>query len=102
MSVLVLVRFFPHPGQEGRVESLLRGMVAKTRQEPGCRRYDLFQAAAAPGARIFCLIEKYADQAAVQAHRETPHYKEYRANITTLLAQPIEVTMLEPLDARDG
>jgi quinol monooxygenase YgiN len=77
-------------------------MVAKTREEPGCRRYDLFQVPATSGGGTFCLIEKYADQAAVQAHRETRHYKEYRANIMALLAQPIEVTMLEPVDARDS
>jgi quinol monooxygenase YgiN len=102
MSVLVFVRLFPHPGQEGRVESILRGMVEKSRQEPGCRRYDLFKASAASGGPIVCLIEKYADQAAVQAHRETSHYKAYRADIMSLLAQPIEVTVLEALDARDS
>ncbi len=102
MNSLVLARFHPQPGQEARVESILRGMVVNTRQEPGCHRYDLFQAESPSGARIFCLIEKYADPAAIQAHRETPHYKEYRANIMSLLAQPVEVTILEPLDAKDS
>jgi quinol monooxygenase YgiN len=101
MSSLVLARFFPKSGQEARVESVLRGMVVKTRQEPGCRRYDLYGSTLASGARSFCLIEKYADEGAVQAHRETQHYKDYRARIMDLVERPIEVTRLDALDARE-
>ncbi len=100
MNQLVLARFVPKPGQEARVEAILRGMVASTRREPGCIRYDLYRTGAA-GAPVFCLIERYADPAAIQAHRETPHYKNYRASIADLLAQPIEVSMLDALDARE-
>jgi len=100
MSSLVFVRFFPKSGQESRVESILRGMVVKTRQEPGCRRYDLYQTAGASGARNLCLIEKYTDQDALQAHRDTQHYKDYRASIMELLERPIEVTLLDALDER--
>lgn len=99
---MVLVRFFAKPGAEARVESILRTMVRATRQEPGCRRYDLFRVPAAESDAVFALVERYADEAAVLAHRETPHYKAYRANIVELLAQPIEVIRLEPLDARGG
>ena len=100
MSPLVFVRFFPKAGQEPRVESILRGMVAETRKEPGCRRYDLYESRSASGARIFCLLERYADADAQQAHRETAHYKAYRATIMDLLEQPIEVNLLDPRDER--
>lgn len=100
MSQLIFVRFFPKAGQDARVESILRGMVVETRKEPGCRRYDLHESKSAAGARIFCLLERYADAAAVQAHRDTAHYKAYRANIMELLDQPIEVNLLDPLDER--
>jgi quinol monooxygenase YgiN len=100
MTPLVLARFVPKPAQEPRVEAILRGMVASTREEPGCRRYDLYRTTVA-GSTVFCLIERYADQAAIQAHRETRAYKEYRANIADLLAHPIEVSVLDALDARE-
>jgi quinol monooxygenase YgiN len=100
MSPLVFVRFFPKPGNEARVESILRGMIAPTRQEPGCLRYDFYESNNTTASRIFCLVERYADAAAQQAHRETSHYKDYRANIMDLLAQPIEVNLLDPLDER--
>ena len=100
MGPLIFVRFEPKEGQESRVEALLRDMVVKTRQEPGNLRYDLFQATSAAGRRIFCLIERYADDAARQAHRATEHYKAYRAEVVDLLAEPIAVIDLDPLDAQ--
>lgn len=100
MTALILARIFPKPGEEARVEAILRGMVSSTRQEPGCRRYDLYRAGGASGT-VFCLIERYADQAAIQAHRETAHYKSYRASIAELLAQPSELSMLDALDAKE-
>ena len=98
MSSIVIARFFPKQGSEACVESTLREMVVHTRNEPGCRRYDLYQSSPASAEKTFALIEQYADQAAIQAHRETPHYKAYRANIMDLLARPIDVTILDPLD----
>jgi len=100
MTPLVFVRFFPKAGQEARVEQILRAMVQYTRQEPGCRRYDLFESKSEAGGRTFCLLERYADAVAQQAHRETAHYKDYRANIMALLGQPIEISLLDPLDER--
>jgi quinol monooxygenase YgiN len=98
MAALVFVRFFPKPGQEAAVESILRGMIGNTRREPGCRRYDFYRSALAPSGTMFCLVERYADDASVQAHRETEHYRDYRAKIMDLLERPIDVTLLEPLD----
>jgi quinol monooxygenase YgiN len=94
----VFVRFFLKPGAEVRAEAILRTMVAATRAEPGCRRYDLFRSTTAEGAALLALIEQYDDDEAIGAHRETPHYKAYRAEIMALLSQPIEVTRLESLD----
>jgi quinol monooxygenase YgiN len=100
MAAVVFVRFSPKPGQAARVQTILQGMVVATRQEPGCRRYDLFRAPGADSNGAFFLVENYADEAAIQAHRDTAHYKEYRANIMELLERPPEVQILEPLDAK--
>jgi len=100
MAPIVFVRFYPKPNQHDRIESILRAMVAATRSEPGCRRYDLLRAKGEGGGPVFCLIEHYADEAAVQTHRESAHYKEYRANIMDLLERPPEVHMLDALDAK--
>lgn len=75
-------------------------MVAATRAEPGNRRYDLFKSADASGATPFYLVEHYADEAAVAAHRETAHYQQYRADILPLLEQPPQVQLLQAIDSK--
>ena len=100
MEVVVFASFSPKPGQEGAVETILRGMVGPTRGEPGNRVYDLYKANGTPAT--FHLFERYADQAAVEAHRATAHYKAYRAAIADLLAEPIGVKILGGLDVKGG
>jgi quinol monooxygenase YgiN len=97
---LVVVRFEPKPGLGGKVEAVLKTMVPATRAEPGNRRYDLHGSADAAGAPLFWLIEQYADDAAAAAHRETDHYRQYRADILPLLVQPPQVQLLQPIDIR--
>jgi quinol monooxygenase YgiN len=100
MSNTIIARFQAKPGNEQQVEGILRGMVGQTRREPGCLRYDLFRTGGVSGGG-FCLIERYTDQAAIEDHRATAHYKAYRADIMDLLSVPIDVAILEPLDSRD-
>jgi len=99
-SVMMVVRFDPKPGQHDHVETVLRNMVPATRAEAGNRRYDLFQSKDTLGAVLFFLIEHYVDEAAVAAHRETAHYRQYRADILPLLQQPPQVQLLQAIDAR--
>lgn len=94
--VSVIARFFPKSGQEDAVEGILLGMVAPTRNEPGCNRYDLYRVKDGPVQ--FALFEIYKDQAALEAHRATEHYKSYRARIMDLLSEPISVLVLNGVD----
>src|SRR5712692_5165292 len=94
--ITVIASFLPKPGQEARVEQILRGMVGPTRREPGCRRYDLYAANGSPARLV--LFEIYQDQASLDADLATEHYKAYRTGITELLSGPIEVRILQSLD----
>lgn len=98
--VSVIARFFPKDGQENAVETVLRGMVSPTRNEPGCQRYDLYRVKDGPAQ--FALFEIYKDQTALEAHRATEHYKDYRARIVDLLSEPINVLVLNGVDVRQS
>jgi quinol monooxygenase YgiN len=100
MAPVLFVRFTPKPGQAAPVQALLQGMVSPTRSEPGCRRYDLFRGAGPSGDAVLFLIEHFVDEAALQAHRDTAHYKEYRANVMDMLERAPEVQMLDAIDAK--
>jgi quinol monooxygenase YgiN len=61
------------PGMEKEFEAVARELVSKVRaNEPGCLLYALHHGEA-PGTYVF--MERYADQAAVDAHRGTDHFK---------------------------
>jgi quinol monooxygenase YgiN len=61
------------PGMEGPFEAVAKELVAKVNaHEPGCVLYALHRAEA-PHTYVF--LERYVDQAAVDAHRATDYFK---------------------------
>src|SRR5262249_25621363 len=75
-SMIVLVaKYIVKPGQGDAVEAALHRIAPLVKaHEPGCTLYHANRAADNPD--LFLLYEHYADQAALAAHRETPHFKE--------------------------
>lgn len=94
-SVAVIAQFAPRPECREAVRMLLKGMTSPTRAEVGCRTYDVYEC---PSGDDFVLFERYRDRCALDAHRASAHYVEYRANIAGLLIKPIEVTVLDVVD----
>ena len=61
-------------------EEFLAGIAANAeasvRDEPGCLRFDVSSVAADPNR--FFLYELYADAAAFEAHKASPHFAQWR------------------------
>src|SRR5215212_8035399 len=57
-----------------------------SRAEPGNLRYDVLRSTDDPNH--FTLYEVYRDDAAMAAHRETPHFQAWAAAVEPWLAQP--------------
>lgn len=55
-----------------RLRDLLAEAMRSSRVEPGCLRFDVYHSTAEP--RRFTLVEHWADQAAVDAHRLAAAY----------------------------
>jgi quinol monooxygenase YgiN len=53
-------------------------------KEPGCREFNITVLASSPN-HVF-LYEVYDNEAALEAHRQTPHFKKYQAAITGMIA----------------
>ena len=61
------------PGMEKQFEAVAKELVAKVNaNEPGCKLYALHHSET-PGTYIF--MERYVDQAAVEAHRASDYFK---------------------------
>lgn len=55
-------------------------------QEPGIARFDVLQADEDPTR--FVLVEAYRTREANAAHRESAHYKAWRATVEGMMAEP--------------
>ncbi|MBB6251043.1 putative quinol monooxygenase [Nitrospirillum iridis] len=97
MSISLFATITPKAEAVDKVGELLRGLTGPSRAEPGNLRYDLFRGTDSPVR--FHLFELYADQAAIDAHRASPHYTAFRAALGDLLAEPPLVLAATPVDA---
>ena len=97
MTIYVMARVQARAEHRAELEAELRQMVAASRAEPGCLRYDLF--ADQGGGAGFSLVEAYRDEAALEAHRASAHYQAYRGRTAAWLAAPTQVQVLQALDA---
>jgi quinol monooxygenase YgiN len=96
VTVAVFASFRPRAGSSKAFLAAMRAMIRDSRAEPGCLRYDLFQAESE--AAGYHLFEVYTDAGAIEAHRSSDHYRQYRSIVPDLLAEPIGVVVLEPID----
>lgn len=64
---------------------LLRHSRICLESEPGCHRFDIHQDKS--DSSLFLLIEIYADEAAFEAHRSSPHYLQFREDVKDWVAE---------------
>lgn len=57
-----------------------------TRDESGCMGYDIFQNA--DNECKFVLVETYVSDAAIEIHKQTPHFLEWREKVQELMEVP--------------
>jgi len=78
-----------------RVRTLLTEAMRKSRQEPGCERFDVYHSQADPCR--FTLVEHWASQEALDAHRQAEAYTMiYKPQVMPLVdREGHPVTLLE-------
>ncbi|MEV0947206.1 putative quinol monooxygenase [Rhodococcus sp. NPDC049939] len=85
MSHLSLVATLEsNPGSEEKTRTTLSTLEAATRQEEGCKRYDVFESISAPGT--FVVVEEWADPGALSSHMSSAHFKTAMAALDGHLA----------------
>jgi len=83
-AVTLAVILRPREGQDLMLEAELRALIAPTRKEEGCLRYDLHRSVEGPGA--FLLHEIWETREHHTAHTKTDHFLRWNARKDGLLA----------------
>lgn len=73
--ITVIAQYRAQPGEGDRVAGVLAKHVAATREEPGCVEFVAYRSPEDPDH--FLLYERYVDEGAFEAHRVTPHFRDY-------------------------
>lgn len=74
MGYVVTAMLTAKPGREARLREVLCELAERSREEPGCRVYEVSRAVDDP--RRFLVYERYVDVAAYRAHTDSEHYAE--------------------------
>ena len=99
-KIVVLASFYPKNEKNNEAKETILAMVTPTRSEEGNEIYNFYEVKNDDDKNIsFHLFEVYKDPAALDFHRNTSHYKNYRSKIVDLLDRPIEVKVLTSIDS---
>jgi quinol monooxygenase YgiN len=93
-EVYVIARSIARRGRENELRELLRGMLAPTRAESGCKSYELYESDS-PGR--FYFYEIWESRAALDQHEATAHYKHLEQSVGELVQAAFEVSVLQKI-----
>jgi quinol monooxygenase YgiN len=93
--LVLAVTWRANPGKESEVARLFQILQEESRKEPGCVLYMVQRHRDNP--RLFFVYEQYKDDAALEAHRATPHFQQYARGELPKVATRIAADLYESL-----
>jgi quinol monooxygenase YgiN len=93
--VVLAVIWMAKVGHEAEVANIFATLTEASRKEPGCAMYQVHRHKTDP--RRFFIYEQYKDDAALEAHRNAPHFLQYARKDLPKLADRTEGNLYEPL-----
>ena len=93
--VVLAVTWMAKVGHEADVTSVFAKLTEESRKEAGCAFYQVHRHKT--DSRRFFIYEQYKDDAALEAHRASPHFLQYAKKELPKFADRVEGHLYEPL-----
>ena len=93
--VVLAVTWMAKPGREAEVTAVFSKLTEESRKEPGCSIFQVHRHRTEP--RRYFIYELYKDDAALEAHRTTPHFLQYAKKDLPKIADRVEGQLYTPL-----
>jgi (4S)-4-hydroxy-5-phosphonooxypentane-2,3-dione isomerase len=93
--LVLAVTWMAKTGREAEVASIFEKLTSESRKEPGCVMYQVHKHKTDP--RRFFIYEQYKDDAALEAHRTTPHFLQMAKKDLPKIADRTEGHLFEPI-----
>lgn len=94
--VVLMAKNRIYPEKREAFLALAKTLVEESRKEAGCLQYDLV--ADTNQENVYYFLEKYQDDAALQAHQTSSHFQSIVPQFADLRPKPSEVTKCELID----
>jgi len=93
--VVLAVTWMAKTGRESEVVAVFEKLTTESRKEPGCLMYQVHKHKTDP--RRFFVYEQYKDDAALEAHRTSPHFLQLAKKDLPKIGDRTEGHLFEPL-----
>jgi (4S)-4-hydroxy-5-phosphonooxypentane-2,3-dione isomerase len=93
--VVLAVTWMAKATREAETVAALAKLTEESRKEPGCVTYQVHRHKTEQ--RRFFIYEQYKDDAALEAHRASPHFLRYAKKELPKIADRVEGHLFEPL-----
>jgi quinol monooxygenase YgiN len=94
--IQLIARHTMKPGEQDAVLAALSELIAAARQEPGNLAFEVFRGV--EDELSYVLLERYASRQALEAHRESRHFKKY---LIGEIAPRLSCRTIEEYDVED-
>ena len=85
MPLRLIISLNAAPGKGAEFAEAFAGRCRKVMTEPGCLQFDVVQDP--KNATRFVMLEVYKDDAAIAAHQDSQHFKDFRPVVGDLIAE---------------
>jgi len=90
---MITARVYIKPGSEDLFIEAAKTIIENSNKEEGCLGYMLYQD---PYEKTnFIFVEKWKNQAAIDYHFATEHFKEFGTRIADLTSKPAEIKIID-------
>jgi (4S)-4-hydroxy-5-phosphonooxypentane-2,3-dione isomerase len=89
---MIIAKVFIKPEKTDSFIIAARGIIQNSNAEPGCEFYQLYQDPYDNTKFIF--VERYVNQAAVEAHFNADYFKAFGPSIANLISSPAEINII--------
>jgi len=94
--VVLAVTWMAKQGREAEVATIFAKLSEESRKEPGCLMFLAHRHKTEP--RRFFIYEQYKDDAALEAHRSSPHFLQYVKKDLPKVGDRIEGQLYAPIE----
>ena len=93
--IVLAVTWIAKSGREEEAAALFRTLTELSRKEPGCLMYQVHRSQ--KDRERFFIYEQYRNEAALDLHRNSPHFLEYARNQLPKIAERKDGELYDPL-----